>query len=437
MRAGSKHLQRWLAVAVAAGTVAGLTLAGAGQAAAKPAASRPEYQATIVRTAFGIPHITARSFGSLGYGYGFALASDDLCTMASGYITVEGQSSRYLADTASNLNSDFFWQSVIDRRVIPRLLAVRTGPDAIGPQLRRLVSGYVAGYNRYLASVGGAKGVPNLACRGKPWVKPITALDAYLLIYRAIEMSGQAADPGAIAAAHPPASAAARPSTQAALLARAASVARTPPGAGGLPSARQFREAAGRLPRAGLPSGVGSNAIAVGSAGTRDHEHGMLLGNPHFPWDGVDRFYEVQLTIPGVLNVEGATLYGIPLVAIGFTSTLAWSETVSTANSFTFYQLALVPGHPTEYVYDGKPDAMTPQAVTVTARSAGGTLRTVRRTLWSTRYGPVYEATAACRCPGPPKRLSRWTTRTPATSGSSTTSWPPTRRTPPPGNSPS
>ena len=404
MRAGSKHLQRWLAVAVAAGTVAGLTLAGAGQAAAKPAASRPEYQATIVRTAFGIPHITARSFGSLGYGYGFALASDDLCTMASGYITVEGQSSRYLADTASNLNSDFFWQSVIDRRVIPRLLAVRTGPDAIGPQLRRLVSGYVAGYNRYLASVGGAKGVPNLACRGKPWVKPITALDAYLLIYRAIEMSGQAADPGAISAAHPPASAAARPSTQAALLARAASVARTPPGAGGLPSARQFRAAAGRLPRAGLPSGVGSNAIAVGSAGTRDHEHGMLLGNPHFPWDGVNRFYEVQLTIPGVLNVEGATLYGIPLVAIGFTSTLAWSETVSTANSFTFYQLALVPGHPTEYVYDGKPDAMTRQAVTVTARSAGGTLRTVRRTLWSTRYGPVYEAHGGLPLP--------WTTKT-------------------------
>ena len=404
MRAGSKHLQRWLAVAVAAGTVAGLTLAGAGQAAAKPAASRPEYQATIVRTAFGIPHIAARSFGSLGYGYGFALASDDLCTMASGYITVEGQSSRYLADTAGNLNSDFFWQSVIDRRVIPRLLAVRTGPDAIGPQLRRLVRGYVAGYNRYLASVGGAKGVPNLACRGKPWVKPITALDAYLLIYRAIEMSGQAADPGAISAAHPPASAAARPSTQAALLARAASVARTPPGAGGLPSARQFREAAGRLPRAGLPSRVGSNAIAVGSAGTRDHEHGMLLGNPHFPWDGVDRFYEVQLTIPGVLNVEGATLYGIPLVAIGFTSTLAWSETVSTANSFTFYQLALVPGHPTEYVYDGKPDAMTRQAVTVTARSAGGTLRTVRRTLWSTRYGPVYEAHGGLPLP--------WTTKT-------------------------
>ena len=177
--------------------------------------------------------------------------------------------------------------------------------------------------------------MPDLTCRGKPWVKPITTLDAYLLIYQAIEMSGQAADPGAIAAAHPPASAAARPSTQAALLARAASVARTPPAPAACPRRSSSGTAAGRLPRAGLPSGVGSNAIAVGSAGTRDHQHGMLLGNPHFPWDGVDRFYEVQLTIPGVLNVEGATLYGIPLVVIGFTARWPGATPSRTANTFT------------------------------------------------------------------------------------------------------
>ncbi len=53
-----------------------------------------------------------------------------------------------------------YWQSVIGRRVIPRLLAVRTGPGAIGPQLRQLISGYVAGYNRYLASVGGPAEFP-------------------------------------------------------------------------------------------------------------------------------------------------------------------------------------------------------------------------------------------------------------------------------------
>jgi acyl-homoserine-lactone acylase len=74
-------LRRWLAIAAAAGTLAAGTLAArvpasASQATAglsaglfaRPAASGPGYQATIVRTAHGIPHITARNFGSLSYG---------------------------------------------------------------------------------------------------------------------------------------------------------------------------------------------------------------------------------------------------------------------------------------------------------------------------------------------------------------------------------
>jgi acyl-homoserine lactone acylase PvdQ len=34
---------------------------------------------------------------------------------------------------------------------------------------------------------------------------------------------------------------------------------------------------------------LGSNAVAIGSAGTRNH-HGLLLGNPHYPWIGPERF---------------------------------------------------------------------------------------------------------------------------------------------------
>src|ERR1700734_3776059 len=112
------------------------------------------YPATIVRTAYGVPHITARDFGSLGYGYGFALASDDLCTMAQTYVTVEGERSRYFGPDAtvaglaggqsSNLDSDIYWRSVIGARLIPRLLAVRTGPGAILPQVRQVMAGYAA-----------------------------------------------------------------------------------------------------------------------------------------------------------------------------------------------------------------------------------------------------------------------------------------------------
>jgi acyl-homoserine-lactone acylase len=221
-RTASRAGSRWRALAVVVGTaLAASTLAAtaagasavAGPAAAGRRASGPGYQATIVRTAYGIPHITAGSFGSLGFGYGFALASDGLCTMAEGYVTVQAQRSRYFGadgtyapipgDTLSNLGSDVFWQSVTDRRVIPRLLAVRHGPGAIAPQVRQLIAGYVAGYNRYLASVGGAAGVPDPTCRGQAWVKPITTLDAYLLIYEAADLEGQVYDADAIAAAQP------------------------------------------------------------------------------------------------------------------------------------------------------------------------------------------------------------------------------------------
>jgi acyl-homoserine-lactone acylase len=398
---------RLLAVCTAIGVV--VACSGYAVSATEHGASTGGYFASIVRTADGIPHITASNFGSLGYGYGYALASDDICTMANSYLTVEAQRSRYLgtggtgpSQGPSNLNSDIFWQSVIDRHTIAKLLAIRTGPDAIGPQLRHLISGYVAGYNHYLASVGGSAGVSDPTCRGKAWVKPITTLDAYLLIYQAVDMNGQAGDIPGITNAQPPASTATTAAqahgdtltadvsgTPASLSARAASVVRTPPGTDGLPSMRQLRDLGEQLSSDAQRGRIGSNAIAIGSAGTRDHQQGMLLGNPHFPWDGTDRFYEVQFTIPGTLNVEGATLYGLPLVVIGFTATMAWSHTVSTADTITPYQLTLVPGHPTEYVYNNKTMTMRSQTVTVDEASADGTITPVSRTLWYTRYGPV------------------------------------------------
>lgn len=98
----SQRLAASAVAALAAGilaTAAAPASAHAGHGAARQAASGLGYQATIVRTAYGIPHITARNFGSLGFGYGFALASDDLCTMANGYVTVEARRSRYFGAT--------------------------------------------------------------------------------------------------------------------------------------------------------------------------------------------------------------------------------------------------------------------------------------------------------------------------------------------------
>ena len=62
-------------------------------------------------------------------------------------------------------------------------------------------------------------------------------------------------------------------------------------------------------------------------------DSGVLYGNPHEPWEGVQRFYEFHLTMPGELDVMGVAQQGQPFPNIGFNKDVAWSHTVSTAKA--------------------------------------------------------------------------------------------------------
>ena len=93
---------------------------------------------------------------------------------------------------------------------------------------------------------------------------------------------------------------------------------------------------------------VGSNALAFGSELT-ETGRGILMGNPHYPWQGPSRFHIAHLTIPGEVDVMGAGLITTSGVAIGFTEHVAWSHTVSTALRFTMFRLDLVEGNPMAY----------------------------------------------------------------------------------------
>lgn len=57
------------------------------------------YSALIQRASYGVPHITARDFASLGYGVGYAQAEDNICLIAEQMVTVNGQRSRCSART--------------------------------------------------------------------------------------------------------------------------------------------------------------------------------------------------------------------------------------------------------------------------------------------------------------------------------------------------
>ncbi|MFF9785282.1 acyl-homoserine-lactone acylase [Streptomyces sp. SceaMP-e96] len=372
---------------------AGITLVGLTTLPAATARAQHDERAVIQYTEYGIPHITAHDYSGLGYGYGYAAAKDNLCVLADAYLTVNGERSRYLGPQApanpglgvasDSLTSDLYFQRTKDSGIVDKL-ARQTAPTGPEPEVRLMVRGYTEGYNRYLRETG-RHGISDPACRGKAWVRPITALDVYRHVYAITTVNGTGGVMDGITKAQPPG-----PSTGKRTETSVEAAAQDRSEQQELPEHAAAKLAAG-IRHARGDGKLGSNAIGVGSQGTTSGRS-VLLGNPHYPWQGPRRFWQSQLTIPGKLNVSGAGLLGFPAVMIGHNDNVAWSHTVATAATYGLYEVPLVPGRPTSYLVDGKPEKMTSHRVRVRVRGADGALDTVQRTLWDTRYGPVISA---------------------------------------------
>lgn len=332
-----------------AAATAALVLAPAAEASAGPRA-----RATITRTTYGIPHIEAKDWRSVGFGVAYAYAEDNLCLLAEEFVTVAGERSRHFGPDAKavlgfeeveNLASDVFFRAVVD------LPALREGARSLSPRAQDLIAGYVAGYNRFLRDAG-PQGIP-AACRGKAWVRPITQDDMLRLNEKQMLLASSLNLATAIAAAAPPGS----PAPKVAIT---------------LPDPKEL--------------GIGSNGWAFGGEATADGR-GMVIGNPHFPWRGPSRFWQMHVKGPGGYEVMGVGLAGTPMPTLGFNKDVAWTHTVTEARHFTLYQLALDPADPTRYMVDGTSEAMVP--VTVTVPMPDGAPE-VTRTLYTTRFGPVF-----------------------------------------------
>jgi acyl-homoserine-lactone acylase len=328
------------------------------------------YSAEIARTSGGIPHIKASSWADIGYGYGFAYAQDNLCTLADTIVTVSAERSKYFGPDSvwgdsgqfNNLKSDYFFQRVNDLKIPDKLFA-RKPPNGPLPDVKRTIVGFVAGYNAYLGQTGVSK-LPDPRCRGAKWVRPITVRDMYRRFFQLTVRASSANFLAGFVDAAPPATALPQKTLA--------------------PGELQRRLATD--PVLGVDStAMGSNAYGIGSKLSANGD-GIVLGNPHFPWAGHERFYESHLTIPGKVDVIGASLQGVPFINIGFTHGVAWSHTVSTARRFTPYELTLVQGDPMSYMLDGKPVKMATRTVTVPLPDG----QTSSHVFFESRWGPVF-----------------------------------------------
>ena len=212
----------------------------------------------------------------------------------------------------TNLESDLFYQRIKDRGIIDELLAAAAAgrAEAEGPPGGRRATSPAT---TATCDKTGVANLPDPTCAGAPWVREITIDDAYRRFY---QLGQLAVGPDRRGRDRQ------RRAARRGELERGATPTVTPADVAELGEALDAQR-----------GDTGSNGWGIGSDAT-ENGSGMVLGNPHFPWQGSERFYQSHLVVPGKVNVSGASLFGVPVINIGHTDNLAWTHTVSTAFRF-------------------------------------------------------------------------------------------------------
>jgi acyl-homoserine-lactone acylase len=364
--------QNRVATAAALALVAASSLTACqSESSSQQAIDSPRYEATVTRTPHGVAHITAASWGALGFGEAYAAAEDQVCNMALALLQSRGESATVFGPGHEQRN--------LTRDITVKALGIpeRAGAalQAQTPDIREWIEGYAAGYNQYLAEH--PEGVGSW-CDQAEWVRPVSA-EAFMAQYLTLVQTLPRAS-GAIAAAGLPEPAAGAPSLSAA----DAPAVKAPESRS--VEAMPVPKLASTLSDLTL-RGMGSNAWALGD-GRTEGANSLLLANPHYPWYGIARFWEKHLTIPGVYDAYGVSLIGTPGVSLGFNAHVGWSHTVSNSKRTVIYQLTLDPSDPTRYRWGDDWRTLDSTAVEIGVKAEDG-IALKQHTVWFSHHGPL------------------------------------------------
>ncbi|MEH1947157.1 MAG: acylase [Nostoc sp.] len=129
---------------------------------------------------------------------------------------------------------------------------------------------------------------------------------------------------------------------------------------------------------------AGSNGWAIAPKHSASGK-AMLLANPHLPWSDLFLWYEAQLTSPNI-NAYGATLVGVPVLAIAFNDNLGWTHTVNAYDGWDVYELKLADQG---YRFDDKIYPFETKTLSLKVKQKDGTLSEQPLVIKSSVHGPV------------------------------------------------
>ena len=325
---------------------------------------------TIRRDTYGIPHILADSEEAAAFGFGYAQAEDHGEEIGRRYISARGELAKYFGE--GGMTGDFAMAQ------FDNVEQSRRGLEKITPLYRRIISAYAAGVNRYVATH-----------RDKlpAWMPTITAADvlAATRASAADSLAGEALirrlrekyEPGKL----PPEGGSHTFKESRGFRLQAEKYE-------SFKENRGFRLQAEEYESLELP---GSNALALSGQKTTTGKP-ILLGNPHLQWASL--YWEAHVRVPGVIDFYGSTLPGIPVLRAGFNDRLGFVTTNNAPDLDDVLTLTLDPNAPDHYLFDGTSMPLTRRDAAIQVRNADGSLRTERRTFWSSHLGVVIHRTA-------------------------------------------
>jgi len=362
-------------------------------------------RAKIIRTEHSIPHIQADNWLGAGYGVGYAQAEDNFCLLAAMWTNLEGKGAMYEGRHLGRGRVDVnLFNAYINQTADLEAIMNMPPPHGPGEDVLQLLDGFVAGYNTYLEEHG-ADGIPDADCSGGAHIRPIERIDVARRLYELIGKGGRDLVWRGMVKAFPPSlNSVPKLPNQLPLAGRVPVVSDVADQINAVTAqfndamAANFPQSSGSVDPTQIAAlaeafkdhveGGGSNAVGLGESAT-DNGSGLLLGNPHWGWDGFDRFWQMHVKIPNKVHVSGMGFIGQPLVMIGHNENVAWSHTVSAARRLALAELTLVPGSPTTYIVDGQPVEMEATTVTIPVLEEDGSIGERSHTFYDTVYGPV------------------------------------------------
>ena len=302
-----------------------------------------EYNATITRDIWGVPHIHGKRDADTAFGLAFAHAQDDIKNIVENMYFYRARMG--LKDGFKGITTDYLIKALGIREMV-----VEDYESKLSSDVRAVIEGYAAGLN-YWASWNPNQQYSELF--------PVTKYDIVAgFVIQNLFFSGV------------------------------------------IDAIRQLQEAEGGISNQKTQSSndflesaeliLGSNAIAVGPKKTDDGSTRLII-NSHQPLEGPVAWYEAHVTSEQGWNMMGGLFPGSPFIFVGFNDNLGWGFTVNKPDLSDVYQLKIHPKNNNQYLLDGEWVNFKVKKIQLPFKLFGPFKWTITKQIKYSVHGPVIE----------------------------------------------